>query len=95
MDTKIEKYYGIKVGEMYLEGVWEWDYLDEDEEINYSFSDKLSKAMRFYAPDDYAPKYLWDDVKEKDIETIVEASEYFKGEVNPIEKITLWKEITP
>lgn len=84
----------IKTEQGYLHhNVHEGAYL-EDDEVNYEFTEDPFKAYNFPSYSDRAPKYLWDDVKEKNIETIAEACEYLKGRLVEIHvKITTeWEE---
>lgn len=91
MNVEMEYYHVIKqkTGKQnYLQDVWE-----EHEDIdNFSFTDDLSRAMKFY---EYsrAPKYLWDDLKNKPIETLAELCEFFNAELVSIRKKTIWEVI--
>lgn len=91
----IDTYYVVKrkdTGE-YFEDVWE----EHHDDINYSFTSDISKAFVFYPymikNDDYAPKYLWDDVHDVTIQSVTHMCRYFNAEVVQVMKETQWSEI--
>lgn len=89
MDTKGSCHLVLKVGDTYLQDVWE----EHEEDINYRFTKHLSEAMPFYEWQTRAPKYLWDDQNEKIIETLEEACIYFGGELKKVRKLIVWHEV--
>jgi len=93
MSTETKHYYVMKAGSLYLEDVWE----EWEDDINYSFTEKLSKAMKFYeynlTSEWGAPKYLWNNVAEKNIKTLEEMCEFFNGEMIKVAMKTIWKEV--
>lgn len=94
MKSEQETYYVAKrlTGKRnYLEDVWE----EWGEDINYSFTDDLSRAMMF---SEYflesnigAPKYLWDDLNKKVIRSLKEMCEFFNAEMVMVKKTTTWR----
>lgn len=86
-----KSYHVLKVGDLYLEDVWE----DFNNEENYCFTENLSEAMPFYRLDEFssAPKYLYDYKNNKSINTINEMCEFFNGKMVEVSKTIIWKEI--
>lgn len=93
---KTRTYYAIKknCSDKYFEGAWE---CHSEDEKNYSFTSDLSRAQVFYRhslDSPYgAPKYLWDEERERIIRTLDEMCEYFNCSIVKVAKEELWREV--
>lgn len=88
MNMQREQTYTITVlrtPEGFLEDVWE----EWEDAINYSFTDDPLRAWKFKDMSSSTPKYLWDEINEKSIDTISEACKYFNGDLVTYEVKTI------
>lgn len=92
-EKKEDYFYVMKKGNKYFEDVWE----ECEDDINYTFTDNLSRAMTFseyrLTSDVGAPKYLWDDKQEKIVKSIKDMCKMFDGRMVKIVKRTEWAEV--
>jgi hypothetical protein len=94
LEVQTNKTYVFKVGNEYLESVFE-PFSEEDDDCNWTFTKKLSKARNFYSLDgEYvAPKYLWIDKEERNASTAEDLCNFFSGDFVEILITEKWEEL--
>lgn len=93
MEVKTRQTFVFKVGDKYLESVFE-PFTEEDDDCNWTFTTKLSKAKTFYSlhGDYVAPKYLWMDKEDRNASTAQDLCDLLGGDFVKVLITETWEE---